>query len=106
MGYALCVFKSEVLWRLVNFIVMASIVFALFTLSWIKFGRYPSYYTFLAKMTAAALVPTFYIVMLFEIHVYLRIVARLYLLSSLEKIWITLRLRCAKNNIVSATILC
>ena len=106
ISYALCVFKPEVFWRLTDFIVVASIVFALSTaLSWIKFGCYPSYHTFLAKMTAAALAPAFYIVMLFEIDVYLRIVALLYLLSSLEQIWITLRLRRAKSNIVSVTAL-
>ena len=105
MIYALCVFKPEVFWRLTDFIVMASIVFALSTaLSWIKFGCYPSYHTFLAKMTAA-LAPAFYMVMLFEVDVYLRIVVPLYLLSSLEQIWITLRLRQAKNNIVSVTAL-
>jgi len=85
---------------------MASIVFALSTtLSWIKFGCYPGYHTFLAKMMAAALAPAFYMVILFEIDVYLRIVVLLYLLSSLEKIWITLRLRQAKSNIVSVTAL-
>jgi len=106
MSYALWVFKPEVFWRLADFIVMASIAFALSTaLSWIKFGRYPSYHTFLAKITAAALAPAFYIVMLFEINVYLRIVALLYLLSSLQQIWITLRLRHAESNIVSVTAL-
>ena len=106
MSYALWVFKPEVFWRLADFIVMASIAFALSTaLSWIKFGRYPSYHTFLAKITAAALAPAFYIVMLFEINVYLRIVALLYLLSSLQQIWITLRLRHAESNIVWVTAL-
>ena len=106
MSYALWVFKPEVFWRLADFIVMASIAFALSTaLSWIKFGRYPSYHTFLAKITAAALAPAFYIVMLFKINVYLRIVALLYLLSSLQQIWITLRLRHAESNIVSVTAL-
>ena len=105
MSYALCVFKPEVFWRLTDFIVMASIVFALSTaLLWMKFGCYPSYRTFLAKMTAA-LAPAFYMVMLFEVDVYLRIVVPLYLLSSLEQIWITLRLRQVKNNIVSVTAL-
>ena len=105
MIYALCVFKPEVFWRLTDFIVMASIVFALSTaLLWMKFGCYPSYRTFLAKMTAA-LAPAFYMVMLFEVDVYLRIVVPLYLLSSLEQIWITLRLRQVKNNIVSVTAL-
>jgi CDP-diacylglycerol--glycerol-3-phosphate 3-phosphatidyltransferase len=106
MGYALCMFKPEMFSRLTDFIVMASILFALSTaFSWIKFGCYPSYHPFLAKMTAGALAPAFYIVMLLEIDVYLRIVALLHLLSSLEQIWITLRLRHAKSNIVSVTAL-
>jgi CDP-diacylglycerol--glycerol-3-phosphate 3-phosphatidyltransferase len=67
----------------------------------LKFGEYPSYHTWGAKLAAVLIAPAYYLLILLDADVWFRFVIILYLLVAIEEIAITLTLTSPKTNVSS-----
>jgi CDP-diacylglycerol--glycerol-3-phosphate 3-phosphatidyltransferase len=67
-----------------------------------KFGEYPSYHTWGAKVAAVLIAPAYYMLILIDADTWFRLVILFYLLVAAEEILITLILKSPATNVSSA----
>ena len=67
-----------------------------------KFGEYPSYHTWGAKVAAVLIAPAYYMLILIDADTWFRMVILFYLLVAAEEILITLILKSPATNVSSA----
>ena len=67
-----------------------------------KFGEYPSYHTWGAKVAAVLIAPAYYMLILIDADTWFRLVILFYLLVAAEEILITLVLKSPATNVGSA----
>ena len=67
-----------------------------------KFGEYPSYHTWGAKVAAVLIAPAYYMLILIDADTWFRMVILFYLLVAAEEILITLILKSPATNVGSA----
>ena len=87
--------KAYLLSATLSFII--PLMFAL-----MKFGEYPSYHTWGAKVAAVLIAPAYYMLILIDADTWFRMVILFYLLVAAEEILITLILKSPATNVGSA----
>ena len=87
--------KAYLLSATLSFII--PLMFAL-----MKFGEYPSYHTWGAKVAAVLIAPAYYMLILIDADTWFRLVILFYLLVAAEEILITLILKSPATNVGSA----
>ena len=68
----------------------------------VKFGEYPSYHTWGAKVAAILIAPAYYMLILLDADTWFRLVILFYLLVASEEILITIILKSPATNVGSA----
>jgi cardiolipin synthase len=108
LTYAAMILGLYLLWPRIfldqsAFLLMAVLSFLVpLAVSAAKFGEYPSYHTFGAKIAALLIAPAYYLLIIIDADVWFRVVILLYLLVAMEEIIITYLLRHSRTNISSA----
>ena len=108
LTYAAMILGLYLLWPRIfsdqsAFLLMAVLSFLVpLAVSAVKFGEYPSYHTFGAKIAALLIAPAYYLLIIIDADVWFRVVILLYLLVAIVEIIITYLLRHSRTNISSA----
>ena len=108
LTYASMIFGLYQLWPSIFTDQQAYLLYA--TLSFIiplaaalvKFGEYPSYHTWGAKVAAILIAPAYYMLILLDADTWFRLVILFYLLVASEEILITIILKSPATNVGSA----
>lgn len=108
LTYAAMIFGLYQLWPLIfveqqAYLLSATLSFIVpLAAALIKFGEYPSYHTWGAKVAAILIAPAYYMLILVDADAWFRLVILFYLIVAAEEILITILLTSPATNVGSA----